>query len=123
MRNVKYLCLLLAAFLVLPLVALAGESHEHSVNIADSVQVGNTHLKAGTYKVEWNEPGPKVEVNFLKNGKEVATAPATFKTHDRQITEDDFQIHKTSSNVKVLDEIDFAHGHDALVFTHYGSAS
>jgi hypothetical protein len=123
MKTVKYLVLLLAAVLFLPLAMLASGNNQRTVDIADPVQIGNVHLKAGTYKVEWNLPGPKVEVTFLLHGKEVATAPATVKTQDRQITQDDFETHKNSANINVLDEIDFAHGHDALVFTNHGTAS
>jgi len=123
MKTIEYLVLLLAAVLLLPLATLASDNNQRTVDIADPVQVGNVHLKAGTYKVEWNLPGPKVEVTFLHHGKEVATAPATVKTQDRQITQDDFETHKNSANVNVLDEIDFAHGHDALVFTNHGTAS
>jgi hypothetical protein len=123
MKTVNNVALLFAAVLLLPLAILASDNNQRSVDIADPVQVGNVHLKAGTYKVEWNLPGPKVEVKFLQHGKEVATAPATVKTHDRQISQDDFETHKNSANVSVLDEIDFAHGHDALVFTSHATAS
>ena len=72
-------------------------------------------LRPGTYKVEWQEAGPSVHVKFLQEGKTVATAPATLKMNDGQVMQDDVVI-RTLANQKVLEEIDFRHQKEALVF-------
>ena len=102
--------------LLFPTVTLARHSNQHDVNLTDPVQVGHAHLKAGEYKVEWNGSGPNVQVSFLQHGRPVATVPATLKTNDKQVTQDDFAIHTTASNVNLLREIDFGHQREALIF-------
>lgn len=121
MQFLKYLALLSLTALIFPAALLARNSNEHNVDLTDSVQVGHAHLKAGSYKVEWNGSGPNVRVAFLQNGKQVATAPATLKTNDQQITKSDYTIQKTASNGKVLREIDFGHQKEALLFPKAGS--
>ena len=117
MRYLKYLTLLSSLALLFPLCAFAAEKNQHSVQIADSVQVGNTHLKAGTYKVEWQGSGPAVQVTFLRNGKTIAKAPATLRTNDKGVQQDAIVTDTTSAKTGILREIDFAHPKEALVFT------
>jgi len=76
---------------------------------------------AGNYRVEWNQPGPHVQVAFLRHGKTVATAPATLKTNDEQVTEDDVVTRTTASHGRVLEEIDLGHQKDALLFLKRGA--
>lgn len=121
MQILKYLAMASLAALIFPAAMMARNSNEHNVDLQDSVQVGHAHLKAGTYKVEWNGSGPNVEVAFLEHGKQVATAPATLKTNDQQITKSDYTIQKTASNAKVLKEIDFGHQKEALLFPKSGT--
>jgi hypothetical protein len=54
-------------------------------------------------------------------GKQVATTPATLKTNDKQVTQADFAMRTTASNVKVLREIDFGHQKEALIFPKAGT--
>jgi len=116
MKYAKYLALLAAWTLLRPLGALARDKDQHSVDIQDPVQVGATQLKPGSYKVEWQEAGPAVHVRFVQEGKAVATATATLKMNDAQVTQDDVVIQKTSANKELLEEIDFVHEKEALVF-------
>lgn len=117
MRHTKYLAFLSTVILLFPIWALARDKNQHSVDISDSVQVGTTQLKPGTYKVEWQEAGPAVHVKFMHDGKTVATEPATLKTNDSQVTQDDLVFQTTSTNKKELREIDFGHQKEALVFS------
>jgi len=107
----KYLALLSTLALLFPLCALARDKNEQPL------QVGTAQLPAGTYKVQWQESGPEVNVQFLRHGKLVATVPGTLKTNDEQVTEDDVVIQTVSSNKKELSEIDFARQKEALIFT------
>jgi|SRR5579885_3867261 len=108
---------ILAALLLLPMTALARENNSHSVVFANKVTVAGQQLKPGTYKVEWQQTGPHVKVNFIQNDKTVATAPATLKTNDAQVTQDDVQTKTTASHKNALMEIDFAHQKEALLFS------
>jgi hypothetical protein len=102
--------------LLSPLCALARNKNQQSVDIPDSVQVGATQLKPGNYKVEWQEAGPAVNVKFLHDGEVLATVPGTLKTNDKQVTQDDIVTQITSTNKRVLTEIDFGRQKEALVF-------
>jgi hypothetical protein len=116
MKCEKYLTFLSTLTLLIPLWLWARDKNQHSVVITDTVQVGATQLKPGSYKVEWQEPGPVVHVKFLQEGKTVATASGMLKTNDAQVTQDDVVIQTTSAHKKVLKEIDFGHQKEALVF-------
>jgi len=50
----------------------------------------------------------RVQVNFVRDGKTVATVPGTLKTNDAQVTQDDIVTDTTSANTKTLKEIDFS---------------
>lgn len=116
MKLVMYLALLCSLTLLLPLSASAKDKNQHSVNISDSLQVGDAQLKPGDYQVYWQQSGSSVRVEFMKNGRIVATVPATLKTNDAQVTRDDVVIKTTSTNGKKLEEIDFGRQKEALVF-------
>ena len=116
MKCVKCFALISALTLLFPLSMWARSKNQHSVDILDSVQLGSTQLKPGNYKVEWQQAGPSVQVEFVQNGKTVATASGTLKTNDPQVTQDDLVIQTTSANKRVLKEIDFSHQKEALVF-------
>ena len=116
MKYVKHLALLSTLTLLFPLSVWARDKNQHSVDIPDSVQIGTAQLKAGSYKVEWQEAGPLVHVEFVQDGKIVATASGKLEMNDQQVTQDDVQIHTTSDHRNVLDEIDFGHQKEALIF-------
>jgi hypothetical protein len=70
--------------------------------------------------VAWEDVGPTtVNARFLHDGKLVATAAGSLKTHDKQVSEDDIVTQATSGNKRVLTEIDFGHQKEALVFAPY----
>ena len=98
-----------------PLGALARDN-KHSVDITDAVQVGSTQLKPGNYRVEWQGTGPVVQVSFQQNGETVVTSPATLKTNDDHVTQDAIETRGSSTDKNVLEEIDFGHQKEALVF-------
>src|ERR1039457_1808970 len=89
MKQIKCTALLSMLALLFPLGALARDKNQHSVVIPDSVQVGGAQLKPGNYKVEWQGTGPEVQVNFVRDGKTVATVPGTLKTNDAKVTQDE----------------------------------
>jgi hypothetical protein len=96
--------------------AYAARNNAHSVEISDAVQIGGTKLKPGSYKVEWQGTGPAVQVSFQQNGKTVVTVPGTLKTNDDQVTQDAIVTEATGAGTSTLEEIDFRHLRQALVF-------
>ena len=121
MRYVKYTVLLSTLTLLSPVCLFARDKNQHSVDIANPVQVGATQLKPGTYKVEWQDVGPLVRVKFFQRGKAVASAAATLKTNNPQVTQDDVVTRTTKANKNVLEEIDFEHQKESLVFGKHQS--
>jgi hypothetical protein len=119
-KQIKYAALLSMIALISTVSALARDKNQHSVQISDSVQVGGTQLTPGNYKLEWQGTGPEVQVNFVRDGKTVATAPGTLKTNDPHVTQDDMVTNTTSTNTKTLKEIDFSHHKESLVFEQSG---
>jgi hypothetical protein len=96
--------------------AYAARDKAHSVEILDAMQIGTTELKPGNYKVEWQGAGPVVQVSFQQNGKTVFTVPGTLKTNDDQVTQDAIVTKATGAGMSMLDEIDFGHQKEAVVF-------
>ena len=120
MKQIKYAALLSTLALVFSVSALARDKNQHSVEIPDSVQVGGTQLEPGSYQLVWQGTGPEIQVNFVRNGKTVATVPGTLKTNDAQVTQDEIVTDTTSANVQTLTEIDFGRNKEALVFEQSG---
>jgi methionine-rich copper-binding protein CopC len=119
MKQLKYTALLSMLALMFSVCAFARDKNQHSVEIPFSVQVGSTQLEPGTYKVEWQGTGPDLQVNFVRDGKTVATAPGTLKTNVPEVVQDDV-VTDTKADNKTLKEIDFAHNKEALVFEQNG---
>jgi len=117
MQQLKYAALLSTLALLSPVGALARDKNQHSVEIPDTVQVGSARLEPGNYKVEWQGTGSDVQVNFVRDGKTVATVPATLKTNDGQVVQDAIVTDTTSSTLK---EIDFGHDREAVIFGQSG---
>jgi hypothetical protein len=120
MKQIKYTALLSMIALLSTVSALARDKNQHSIDISESVQVGDTQLKPGSYHVEWEGTGPEVQVRFVRDGKTFATAPGTVKTNDAHVTQDDVVIDANSANSTKLKEIDFAHNKESLIFEQSG---
>jgi hypothetical protein len=119
MKRIKCTALLSMLALLSPLSALARDKNQHSVELSDSVQVGDAQLQPGNYKVEWQGTGPEVQVNFVREGKTVATVPGTLKTNEAHAA-DDVVTDTTSTNAKTLEEIDFSRDKESLIFDRSG---
>jgi len=120
MKQIRYTALLSMLALLSTVSALARDKNQHSFEILEPVQVGGTQLKPGSYQVEWRGTGPEVQVNFVRDGKTIATAPGTVKTHDANVIQDAIVTDSTSTNATTLKEIDFAHNKESLIFEQSG---
>jgi hypothetical protein len=120
MKQIRFTVLLSMIALMSTVSALARDKNQHSVEISESVQVGGTQLKPGSYQVEWQGTGPEVQVKFVRDGKTIATAPGTLKANDAHVIQDDVVTDTISADTKMLKEIDFDHNKESLVFEQSG---
>src|ERR1700688_1469870 len=120
MKQIKYTALLSMLALLFTVSALARDKNQRSIEIVDSVQVGGSQMRPGSYKVQWQGTRPDVQVNFVRDGRTIATASGTLKTNDAHVVQDDIVTDATSANTKTLKEIDFGHNKESLVFERSG---
>jgi hypothetical protein len=76
MKNTKFGAGLLAFSLLLATSALAGNSNKGTLNVGETVTVGDKQLPAGKYQVEWAGSGPSVELSISGDRGTVAKVPA-----------------------------------------------
>ena len=115
----KLLRSLLLALLLVVVPVMSFAATKKSLTISDQVTVGNTVLKPGDYKVEWDGSGSNVQVKFIQNNKTVATAPATVQNKSNSY--DGALDLRGSDNAKTLHAIDFKNM--TLVFDQGSSPS
>lgn len=74
----KKLWIVACLFAILPIFAFAAGTKSKSVTLDQDVQVAGQHLKAGDYKLKWDDSGSNTaNVTILNNNnKQVATVPA-----------------------------------------------
>ncbi|HEY6249376.1 MAG TPA: hypothetical protein VI685_05415 [Candidatus Angelobacter sp.] len=99
-------------FLVLALLPSAGayaanDSHKGGLNLGAAVQVAGKQLPAGDYTVKWDGTGPNAQVNFVRDGKVVATAPARVVKLDQKATQDSAEVKTASNGERTLTTIQF----------------
>jgi hypothetical protein len=125
MRLSRYFLFLAALAMLLPVSAMAGSNsnNERKVNLQSAVEVGHTQLKPGTYKVEWQGKGPAVNVEFLKNGKTVATTQGQWVDRSHPAPYDSVTTKKASDNRDRLVEIDFHNQKQVLQFNNTNNRS
>ena len=115
MRIVKYMILPAALALLVSLSAFARPKNERSVTLSDTVLVGSTQLRAGTYKVEWQGTASALHVSFLKDGKIVATAPGKM-VEEKYAWPSDEIVTTNVNKTRRLEEINFGGKKDSLEF-------
>lgn len=89
-QSLKLVALTVA--LLISITAFAADMHKGSLAVANPIQVNGKQLKPGDYIVRWQGEGPTVNLQFLQNGKEVATAPATVLPLDKKASEDATEV-------------------------------
>ncbi len=98
-------------------VAVFAKTEKANVNFDSTTMVAGKKLSPGKYEVKWNGNGPAVQVNFLKNNKVVATAPA--KLIDKNNPYDNAVESRKEGKHQVLTAID--RSHMTLKFSHAAS--
>lgn len=115
MKFGRYFALLASLALLLSASAFAKAKDEGKMQLTDPLVVGSTHLKPGSYKVEWNGNGPEVNVNILHDGKTVATTPAKVVNHPTASPYNAVVTKPGRNKTAHLAEIDFSNRKEALV--------
>ena len=93
----------------------SAETIKKSVTLPNAVEVNGKTLPAGDYKVKVDTNGNNAQVTFIKNGKEVASAPAEVKT--LAVKQNGTQVRMdTASSTPRLQEIDFNGSTTAVKF-------
>lgn len=120
----KYLMLLSMFTFLLPGMGFAREKNQGTMQLMEPARIGSTELQPGTYKVEWNGTGPKVQVSVMQHKNTVATTTATLKTNDAAATLDAVVLKPApgNSSVRQIAEIDFGSHKEALVITPSGKS-
>lgn len=73
MKLARHVPLVLLVFCLLTALAVADSKQKGEVTFSDHVMVSNTQLEPGNYVVRWNGSGPGVQLQFMHDGKEVAS--------------------------------------------------
>ena len=120
MKSIKYAALLSMLAALCSVSALARDKNQHTVDFPNAVRVGGKQLESGNYKVEWQGTGPEIQVNFVRDGKTVATVPGTLKTNDAKVTQDDIMTDTANASIQTLTEIDFSRNKESLIFEQGG---
>jgi len=117
MQTVTRLATLSLLTVALATVTFAANKNEGSFTLADTARVGSTELHAGDYKAQWQaESGDAVKVEFLQNGKTVATAEGKLKDLEEPSRYTAVITKSASDNAQQIGEIDFNNRKQALVF-------
>jgi hypothetical protein len=94
--------------LAMTTAAFAGNNaHKNSFQIFEPAQVNGTQLPAGNYVAKWEGTGPNVQVSIVRNGKTVATVPATL-VQSAQKAESDAAELDNKSGTRELNAIHFS---------------
>lgn len=117
MQAVTRLATLSMLTIALTTVTFAANRNQGNVTLAGTARVGSTDLRGGDYKVQWQEEsGGAVKVEFLQNGKTVATAEGKLKDLQAPSPYTAVVTKSASDNAQQIDEIDFNNRKQALVF-------
>jgi hypothetical protein len=115
MNSAKYSGLALVLLLLIP-AAFAKDKPEHNLKLDQTVQVGSAQLQPGKYTVEWQGTGHAVPIKFLQDGKTVLSTTGQVVERDKPAQADEIMMRKTNTNQERLEELDFGHRKEALLF-------
>ena len=82
----------------------ANEKDSEHIIFTEPIMVAGTMLKAGTYKLTWEGPGPEVQVTFSKDSKTLVTTSATLVLESGQY-DGAVKVRTSADNSKILEGI------------------
>jgi hypothetical protein len=96
------------AVLAMTTAAFAGSNaHKNNFQLFDSAQINGTDLPAGDYTAKWEGTGPDVKVSIVRDGKVVATVPATVVESSTKASNDAAEL-DNSKSARQLSAIHFS---------------
>ena len=118
MKYPKYLAAIAAFCLITTagLFADAKSKDRGNLNLANTVQIGSTHVASGDYKVEGSGTGDNVQVNILKGNNVVATTEGKLVELTKPAENNSVTTKALDNNTRALLEIQFDNRKEALVF-------
>jgi len=75
------------------------------INLVEPTIVGSVILQPGEYRIEWNGPGPDVQVSFSQGNKTIAVIPATLQALRKRVSLS-LMYHTEESGARSLVEIE-----------------
>jgi hypothetical protein len=104
----KKLWIVACLFAILPIFAFAASAKSKTVSLDQNVQVAGQQLKAGDYKLKWDDSGSDTaNVTIYNNSnKEVATVPARI-VHQKNTTNASYEVN-TAGGSNQLDRVYFS---------------
>jgi hypothetical protein len=107
MKSTRKIFGTLTASLLLAACAFAGPDSKGQLRVAETVTIGSTQLRSGTYQLEWTGSGPNVELS-ISNGREtVAKVPAQLVSLEKAGSGDGYSTNTEPSGNKTLTGIFF----------------
>jgi hypothetical protein len=116
MKFVKYLTAFAIVTFMLSFSAFAKDNNSAKFTLSETVQVGTTQLAPGDYKAEWNGSPDDLKIEILKDGKTVATTQGKIQDLHERAPYDAVITKTAQNNTKELEEIEFNHQAEALMF-------
>ena len=108
MKVLRLVAMLFAGSLLLSTAVLAAKTNKKDMHIYENAKLQGTTLQPGDYKVEWNGPGPNVQVSIVQDGATVATVPARVVTETTAHDHDGYVLHSAKNGSKAIQEIFFS---------------
>ena len=100
--------MIVVAVLVLAISAFAGSAvHKGSFQLADSVQINGKELPAGEYTATWDGEGNNVNVNFVREGKVIATAKANIVPLEKKNSDTAVEVKTDNGGTRALTAVSF----------------
>ncbi len=97
----------------LSIAAFARTKNTAKITLPELARIAGKQLAPGDYTLRWTGSAPNVNVTFLQDNKQVASAPATLLTKSPYTDAVDLQT--TSSNQKLIRGV-YVNSHLALMF-------
>jgi len=107
MKSLQSSTIILAAVLLVAISAFAGSAHKGSFQLVESVQISGKELPAGEYTATWDGEGSNVNVNFVREGKLIATAKANIVPLDKKNSDTAVEVKTNTAGTRALTGVRF----------------
>ena len=116
MRSIHYLVSVAALSLIFSVGTFAKDSNSGKFDLVQPARIGATVLPPGHYTAEWSGSNDALNITIVNHGKTVATAHGHLKEMPNRSPYDAVSTHPGRDHAQQVDEIDFSHRSQALIF-------